>query len=124
MLGLRFPSGAPRAHSRDYTRERQRKLTICRNAGRSAGGETGGGKLVVSFSASHRPVAGHVQEQQHVLAVAQGRQVGRRNAIDMLNVARSRPSLSRPSAAARAGTMGAMRFMHIGDASGTHGSDK
>ena len=79
---------------------------------------------MVSFSASHRPVAGHVQEQQHVLAAAQGRQVGRRNAMNIVNVARSRPSLSRPAVRAPAGTMEAMRFVHIGDTSGTHGSDK
>lgn len=79
---------------------------------------------MVSFSASHRPVAGHVQEQQHVLAAAGRRQNGRRNAMNNVNVARSRPGVSRPAVEPRAGTMGAMRFAHIDATSRTHGFDE
>jgi len=49
------------------------------------------------FEASHRPVAGTVHEQQHVLAPAEGRQQAvRQNAMNLLTVARSSPGLSRP----------------------------
>jgi len=51
------------------------------------------------FEASHRPVAGTVHEQQHVLAQAEGRQQEvRRGAMNLLNVARARPGLSRAAA--------------------------
>ena len=47
------------------------------------------------FEASHRPVAGTVHEQQHVLAQAEGRQQAvRHDAMNLLTVARSRPFLS------------------------------
>jgi len=52
------------------------------------------------FEASHRPVAGTVHEQQHVLAQAEGRQQAvRQDAMNLFTVARSRPGLSRPDAA-------------------------
>ena len=51
------------------------------------------------FEASHRPVAGTVHEQQHVLAQAEGRQQKvRQNAMNLLNVARSLEGVSRPAA--------------------------
>jgi len=51
------------------------------------------------FEASHRPVAGTVHEQQHVLAQAEGRQQKvRRSAMNLLNVARSMQGVSRPAA--------------------------
>ena len=50
------------------------------------------------FEASHRPVAGTVHEQQHVLAQAEGRQQKvRRSAMNLFTVARSRPVVSRPA---------------------------
>jgi hypothetical protein len=41
-----------------------------------------------------------------------------------VNVARSRPGVSRPAVEPRTGTMGAMRFAHIDATSRTHGFDK
>jgi hypothetical protein len=47
------------------------------------------------FEASHRPVAGTVHEQQHVLAQAEGRQqVVRRDAMNLPNVARRMAGVS------------------------------
>jgi len=52
------------------------------------------------FEASHRPVAGTVHEQQHVLAQAQGRQqMVRQDAMNRLTVARPMPGLSRGTGA-------------------------
>jgi hypothetical protein len=48
------------------------------------------------FEASHRPVAGTVHEQQHVLAQAEGRQqMVRQDAMNRVTVARRMPGLSR-----------------------------
>ena len=53
----------------------------------------------MGFEASHRPVAGTVHEQQHVLAQAEGRQQAvRQDAMNLLTVARSMRGVSRPAA--------------------------